>query len=282
MYQPTKSRARHARLAIIVLLTCLLLAGCGGSRSGTLYMLFDVSESSSELVREGYKDDAILIGLSYCHSHRGSDVVLNVITANPEADSIFETLRCPKGKNDTDQRAQEIVFRAQLGTRVQDVIQIQAQTPGSDVIGAVSYAASQTFRRFPTDDKYLVVFSDMQQSGGGVRNCIKTARYADVSRCLGAYYKHNPDVNRKAQLESVSTYVIGFAKTIRGPLDSHERRNYDAFWQSYFDRQGARLCWFAASNLPVLTNSDGSKTIDPKYFTTDCPPTWGSRSVVDE
>jgi hypothetical protein len=262
----------HARLGVLGVFICALVSGCGGSPSGTLYMLFDASESSSELVREGYKDDAILIGLSYCRSHRGSGVVLNVITATPEQDSIFETLRCPKGKNETDQRAQEIVFRAQLSTRVQDVIQVQSSSPGSDVIGAVSYAAEQTFHRFPTDHRFLVIFSDMQQSGGGVRNCIKGASYGRASRCVSDYYKRNPDVSAKPQLDSVATYVIGFAKTIRGSIDSGERRNYESFWRTYFNRQGATLCWFAASNLPVLTNADGSKIIDPKYFTSDCPP----------
>jgi len=249
-----------------------MLAGCGSGKRGTLYMLFDASESSSALVREGYKDDAVLAALSYCHSHPGSDIVLNVITATPEQDSIFETLRCPNGANATDQQAQEIVFRAQLASRIEDVIQIQAQSPGSDVIGAINYAAEQTFRRFPNGDRVLVIFSDMQQSGGGVRNCIKGAAYQKATSCLTRYYVKNPDIDRSPRLKAVDTYVVGFAKTIRGSVDPNERRNYEVFWRSYFARQGARLCWFAASDLPVLTNADGSKTIDPRYFNANCAP----------
>jgi len=61
-------------------------------------------------------------------------------------------------------------------------------------------------------------------------------------------------------------------KTIRGSLADKERRAYKAFWKAFFKEQGATLCWFEAANLPVVVDSDGSRSINPKYFRSDCQP----------
>jgi hypothetical protein len=261
-----------ARLLALAVAT-LLVVGCGSHRSGTVYMLFDASKSSAEFVRQGYRENAILFAQAYCHRYRGDDVYLNVITATPEDDSVFQTLRCPKGKNETDQKAHEIVFRAQLGARIDEVIRVQAREPGSDVIDAIDFGVRNTFDRFPTDDRYLVVFSDMQQSGGGVRNCIRGAETAADGRgCLRAYYDAHRDVRRAGALAGVDAYVIGLGKTLVGTIDQRELANYKSMWRAYFNEQRAGMCWFQAGTLPIITTPTGEKEIVDKYFARGCPP----------
>ncbi len=251
-----------------------LLAGCGGSSSATLYVLFDASQSSSQLIREGHRDNAVLTGSAFCRRHPGSgEIIFNVITPSPEADSRFHSLQCPERKNETDFRAKMLVFEPQLRAVVDDAIGAQALTQGSDIIGAILYGANQTFNRFKPEYRYLVVFSDMEQVSDGVSNCIEKKGETDAASCLSLYFGNNPQLNGKVPaLQNTAVFVSGFGQTTSGSISDKKLTAYRAFWMSFFDREDAKVCWFAPTNMPVTTNSDGTQSINPKYFTSDCPP----------
>jgi hypothetical protein len=184
-------------------MSVLLLAGCGpDNESAILYMLFDSSPSSSTLVREGYRENALLVGQSFCGRYKGGgEIVLDVITAYPEQDSVFRTLACPSGRNETDEAAKLITFKATLETAVDEIVPMQSSRIGTDVAGAIVYGASQTFARLKPDDKYLVVYSDMQQSGGGMQECVQQEGADAASRCLRLYFAANPQYPQSGALD---------------------------------------------------------------------------------
>ena len=85
------------------------------------------------------------------------------------------------------------------------MIQIQADRVGSDILGSMFYAAFHSFARFPSDDKYLFVFSDMQQSGP-IRRCILNG--TQPKKCLRLYLRANPDFAKANRaLDGVAVYV---------------------------------------------------------------------------
>ena len=250
-----------------------LLAGCGGSGSATLYVLFDASDSSSQLIRDGYRSDSVLMGTAFCQQHPGSgEIIFNVITASAAANSQLESIQCPKRVNDTDFKAKMLVFGSQLQATVDNVINYQEPTRGSDIIGAILYGANQTFDRFKPKSKYLVVFSDMQQFGDGVRPCVRNGP-AHAAACLSLYFMRHPefDANR-SELQDAAVFVVGVGQTTGGSLGSSEILDYQTFWTSFFKREQAKICWFAPTNMPVTNNSDGTQSISSKYFNANCPP----------
>ena len=134
------------------------------------------------------------MGLAFCHDHSGSgNIVVNVITATPEIDSQFKSIECPSAPNETARRSALLTFEGNYKALLTQVIGYQASMPGSAILGAVVYGARETFRRFQPDEKYLVVFSDMQQSGVGVRNCVKSNGVRHAGACLEQYYVNHPD-----------------------------------------------------------------------------------------
>lgn len=198
-----------------------------------------------------------------------------MITASPESDSSFTSVRCPTRNNATQAEGASLVFQARLRAVVSQTILINGARPGSDAIRAILYGAEQTFNRFKPKYRYLVLFSDMQQSGGGVRNCVKAAASASESpACLDDYFRTAdiPDESRSGALTGTTVFVAGFGQTIRGHLNDEEAKHYKYFWAAFFERQGARVCWFAPTSLPITNNPDGSQETDTRYFDEDCPP----------
>src|SRR5437870_223232 len=57
--------------AVVAVATLGVLSGCGGSNSAIMYVLFDASQSSSEVIREGYREGALLMGATFCNRYRG-------------------------------------------------------------------------------------------------------------------------------------------------------------------------------------------------------------------
>ena len=53
----------------------------------------------------------MLMGSAFCQRHSGAgEIIFNIITPSPEADSRFDSLQCPQRKNETDFRAKMLVF----------------------------------------------------------------------------------------------------------------------------------------------------------------------------
>jgi hypothetical protein len=268
----TRTRVLGAAVAIA---SALVLAGCSLSQShkAMLYMLFDSSVSSSQLVREGYSEDAVLVGQSFCTRNKGGDIVLNLITAHSEEDSVFRTLGCPNGRNETDQAAKLLVFRATLQANVDEIVAMQSSQIGSDVVGAIVSGATQTFGRLkPHDKKYMVVYSDMQQFGGGVRQCVRHEGAEGASHCLRRYFAGNSQYTQSGALDGAAVFAIGVGKTVSGSLTSKEWQGYKSFWKTFFATEGGNVCWYSAAMLPIQTDADGTRSLDPNYFTPDCPP----------
>ena len=110
-----------------------------------------------------------------------------------------------------------------------------------------------------------------------MRNCIKKGGGTGAASCLNLYFRGNPNLNgRIAALQDAAVFVSGFGQTIRGSISDMELAAYHAFWKNFFHREGAKVCWFAPTNLPVTNNSDGTQSISSKYLTADCPPIPGS------
>ena len=269
-------RATQVFLGVCAICLVSALSACGSSGSASLLVLFDSSASSSQIIREGYRDGATLIGLAFCQQHPGSgEIDFNWITATPEADSQFKSLPCPSRTNETQFKAALIAFQPQLQGTIDDFIGQQAPSPGTDIIDAILYGASQTFDRFHPTTRILVVFSDMEQSGSGVRNCILKAAVTSPT-CLELYYKERPNLNAKRpELTNTAVFVVGVGQTIRGPISDIDLFAYNAFWRAFFDREKARMCWYAPGNLPEETFPDGTTAVNPKYFRSDCPPVSG-------
>jgi hypothetical protein len=236
-------------------------------------MLFDSSASSSAIIREGYRDGATLIGLAFCEEHPGlGEIDFNWITASPETDSQFQSLPCPSRTNETQFKAALIVFQPQLQATIDNFINLQAPAPGTDIIDAILYGASQTFDRFHPKTRVLVVFSDMEQSGVGVRNCILKAA-VESPHCLTNYFRKRPELNSRVKaLARTAVYISGVGQTIRGSIANTDLFAYNAFWRAFFDREGARMCWYAPGNLPEEALADGTQAINPKYFNDKCAP----------
>lgn len=237
-----------------------------------MYMLFDASPSSSALIREGYRETALLMGLDFCNRFRSNgEIELNAITAEPDQDSVLETVACPHGVNETDQKAQDINFQHTFGAAVDQVIAYQANDVGTDIAGASLYAAKQTFDEFQPKHRYLILFSDMQQSGGGVRNCILKEGYK-ASSCVTRYFGENPQYPRAGELTGTEVYVSGAGRNIRGRVTKLEWQADTSFWRAFFNTEGARVCWYAATSVPVQVQSDGTKVLDSHYFNDHCSP----------
>jgi len=251
-----------------------LLAGCGGSGSATLYVLFDASDSSSTLIREGYRVGAVLMGTEFCQQHPGSgEIDFSAITASAEVNTQFESLQCPRRINNTDFQAKMLVFGSQLEATVNDISLYQEPVRGTDIIGAILYGANQTFDRFKPKSRYLVVFSDMQQFGDGVRPCVQKSGAAHAADCLSVYFKRHPEFDAKRpELQDTAVFVIGVGQTAGGSLGRSEILAYRAFWKVFFRREHAKVCSYGTPNLPVTNNSDGTQSIPSKYFSADCLP----------
>lgn len=214
------------------------------------------------------------MGSQFCQQHPGSgEIIFNVITASAETNSQFNSLQCPQRINETDFEAKMLVFGSQLQTTVANTINYQEPAVGSDIVGAILYGATQTFERFKPKYRYLVVFSDMQQFGDGVRSCIKKSGVSLAATCLGLYFRKNPELDgKRPELQNTAVFVIGVGQTVSGSINTPELVDYQAFWTSFFKREHAKICWFAPANMPVTTNSDGTQSISAKYFNADCPP----------
>lgn len=235
-----------------------------------MYFLFDASPSSSDVIREGYREAALLMGSSFCNRFRGrGEIELNAITANPAQDSLLTTLACPNGANETDQQTQNIAFQRTFSAAIDSVIAYQAPETGTDVVGSALQAAKQTFSAISAKQKYLMVFSDMQQSGGGLRNCVLERRFRSAS-CLKLYFEQNPDARQRNALSGVEVYVSGAGRNIRGTVTRDEWQADVSFWRGFFNSEGARVCWYAATSVPVQVRADGTKALDSNYFNDSC------------
>ena len=69
-----------------------------------------------------------------------------------------------------------------------------------------------------------------------------------------------------------AVFAVGVGRTIRGTMAADELQAYRVFWKSFFERTGARVCWFEPSGLPTEVAQDGTRRVNTKYFTSDCPP----------
>jgi hypothetical protein len=238
-----------------------------------MYVLFDATPSSSEILRQGYREDVSLAALVFCDRYPDhSSIDLNLITANPQEDSVFQPVDCPGGVNATQRGDTEVALQSTIQATLSGLITNQSSVHKSDVIGAILYGAQQTFLRLKPSNRYLMIFSDMQQSGDGVRNCVKQAGPERAPGCLKVYFRRHSEYPSFGMLTGVEVFVSGFGMTVRGTIAPREWESYKRFWQAFFAEEGARVCKFGVERLPIRTTGFGVRSIDPSYFKSNCSP----------
>ena len=232
---------RTAFAALVVLLA-LSAGGCimgGDDEGGTVIVtLFDTSRSAAGgEVKSGYTADFDRI-IEFV-SDEGGLVVVDSIAADSLRGSRPAEADFPEeGLNDNPLELKK--EREDAAKQAQDgVAALLSQPPereGTAVLDALENA-SDYFAAYEGDERYLVIFSDMQEVSDRLKLTARTTK-ADVE----AFLEKEDDAGRIPDLSGVEVYVSGAGVTTgKQPRSTEYLRVMETFWLEYFERAGANL-----------------------------------------
>ncbi len=249
-----------------------------GQKDAGLYVMFDASDSASKAIEEGFKESAVETSLTFCNDHHEGRVFFGTITASVQRDSLEDSILCPAYLNNTQYRTALLIFEREFKTKIDGMIEYRGKQIGTDIIGKLLSAALTRFNVIRSKNKFILIYSDMQQSGDGIRQCVLRSRGRNQASCVAMYYQAHPEYARvkTSALKGVPILVAGVGRTVIGPVPRDEYNAYVSFWQNFFRAEEARICWYGPDSGSesgwINTEADGSLSVNTSMFSARCEP----------
>jgi hypothetical protein len=215
--------------------------GIGGDDSEPMavVVLFDNSLSADDSEIATLYEGSFGTIVDTAADGRGGYLAAYLIDANPlvSANQVTATLK-RQGGNETDvqYRARTAPVVRYAKANVKRLISKEPEGPGTGILDALD-VAQRFFDNHPeSEEKYLVVLSDMIEESDRL-----DASKIQTPEARAAAIKADQDAGRLPQLPGVVIYVAGAGLTTLSGQTGERVRAWREFWIAYFGAAGAEL-----------------------------------------